>query len=163
MSALAQDVFQAARPRGPVLTRRDGLRIVRRFLRELQEHSLEVVLIPSKHWEIASKGGMIRAVQSENPEWYQEFCSQFRARRGGRTVRCDYCCLWHSKESPCSKGKKRKPPTYRQRRLFDTAIKRRDTIRGLNELLSGKCESEYARRLRDFIRRNWTQYMKDAA
>lgn len=159
MSALAQDIFRPARPRGPVLTRRDGLALVRRFLRELEQQSLEVVLIPSKHWEVAQQGGMIRAVQQENPEWYQEFCGLYRARRGGRTTRCDWCGLWHHKKSRCSKGKKRRPPAYRQKRLFDTSVKRRDTVRGLKELLSGQCQSVYAQRLRDFIRRNWTKYL----
>lgn len=159
MSALAQDLIQAPPVRGRALTRTEGLRIVRSFLRDLEQQSLEVVLIPSKRWEVARAGGKIRAVQSENPEWYQVFCAQYRAYRGGRTTRCDWCCLWHHKKSSCSKGKRRKPSALRPRRLFDTSIKRQDTIRGLNELLAGRCESAYAHRLRDFIRQYWTEYL----
>lgn len=161
MSALARDIFQPARPRGPVLTRRDGLRIVRRFLRELEENSLEVVLIPSKHWEVAQQGGKIRAVQSENPEWYQNFCGLYESRRGRYQAKCDWCCGVHDRRKNNRCLRRRRPTVYTRgrKRLFDTSIKRRDTIRGLNELLNGKCESEYAQRLRDFIRRNWTQYL----
>jgi hypothetical protein len=158
LSALAQDIFRPTRTTAPVLTRRDGLRIVRRFLRDLEEQSLHVILTPSKHWEVAEQGGKIRTVQYENPEWYQAFCCQYRAHRGSRTTRCDWCCQWHHKKSDCSKGKARKPRD-RQRKLFDASVKRRDTIRGLNELLRGDCKSEYAIRLRDFIKTHWSKYL----
>lgn len=161
MSALAQDLIQAPPVRGRILTRRDGLAIVRRFLRELEQQSLEVVLIPSKHWGIAGQGGRIRAVQTENPEWYQEFCGLYEARRGRYQAKCDHCGGIHDarKNKRCLRRKRVTVYTRRRKRLFDTAIKRQDTIRGLKELLSSRCESEYAHRLRDFIRRNWIQYL----
>jgi hypothetical protein len=157
MAALEKDLVQTV-PARPVLTRVQGLRIVRRFLDELESQSLEVVLIQSRHWEIAQQGGKIRAVQSQNPKWYRDFCELYPARRGVYTTLCDWCSRWHHKKSRCSKGKRRKPPIWRRKWLFDTAVKRRDTVRGLNELLDGRCESEYAKRLRDFIRENWLKY-----
>jgi hypothetical protein len=157
MSALAQSIVNAPPRVGP-LTRAQGLRLVRHFLQELESEQLEVVLVPSKHPEIAEKGGMIRAVSSENPKWYRDFCELYPARRGAYTMRCDWCRLWHHRKSKCGKGKRLKPTVFRRKRLFDTAIKRRDTVRGLNELLDGRCRSEYAKRLRAFIRENWTQY-----
>lgn len=38
-------------------------------------------------------------------------------------------------------------------RKFKTAIKRQDTIRGLEELIEGKCTTLYAERLRGYIER----------
>lgn len=75
--------------------------------------------------ECAMRGGMIRAVQSENVEWYRKFCAEHESNR---------------KDS------------YRWSK-FKTKVKRQDTRRGLQELIAGKCESYYAKDLQEFIRR----------
>ena len=91
------------------------------LLADLLDSRLEVVLIPSRDPECAMRGGMIRAVQERNAQWYREFCEQYPSHR-----------RWQNR-----KGR--------------TRIKRRDTIRGLNELIAGKCNSIYAQRLKEVI------------
>jgi hypothetical protein len=98
-------------------------RAAQKMLMELESSHLEVVLIPSRDHDCAMRGGMIRAVQYQNPAWYRSFCGIKESRRKD-------ILRW---------------------RKFKTAIKRRDTIRGLNELIRGGCSSLYARRLADFI------------
>ena len=98
-------------------------RKAKELLRELQDHYLEVVLIPSNDPECAMRGGMIRAVQEQNADWYREFCGLYESSRKDRL-------RW---------------------RKFKTLIKRQQTIRGLEELIAGKHESIYAQRLSSFI------------
>jgi hypothetical protein len=96
------------------------------YLLELDTNCLEVVLIPSRDPDCAMRGGKIRAVQSQNAEWYRKFCSEHESNRKDR--------LRWSK--------------------FKTKIKRAQTRTALLELISGRCESGYARDLREFIARD---------
>lgn len=93
------------------------------MLSDLQACRLEVILVPSRDPDCAMRGGMIRAVQEQNADWYRNFCKQFPSNR-----------RWQNR-----KGR--------------TKIKRRDTERGLRELIAGKCETQYAQRLHSFIER----------
>lgn len=95
----------------------------RTMLSDLLASRLEVVLIPSRDPDCAMRGGMIRAVQEQNCDWYRSFCREFPSNR-----------KWQNK-----KGR--------------TKIKRRDTERGLRELIAGRCETQYADRLSSFIAR----------
>jgi hypothetical protein len=98
-------------------------REAQKMLMELESSRLEVVLIPSKFPDCAMRGGMIRAVQESNTRWYRDFCSQYTCRR----------------------------KKLRRKRKHDTMIKREWTIKGLGELIRGRCETSYAHRLADFI------------
>lgn len=95
------------------------------LLDELDGSCLEVVLIPSQDAECAMRGGMIRAVQSQNAEWYRKFCEEHSSNRSDS---------WRWSK-------------------FKTKIKRQHTRRALNELIDGKCETPYAEDLRGFIQR----------
>lgn len=99
--------------------------LARDYLLELDSHCLEVVLIPSREHDCAMRGGKIRAVQEQNAEWYRKFCGEHESNRKDR--------LRWSK--------------------FKTKIKRQWTRRALNELIAGKCETYYARDLKEFILR----------
>lgn len=101
-------------------------RLAREYLLDLEANCLEVVLIPSRDHDCYMRGGMIRAVQTQNAEWYQEFCREHESLRKDR--------LRWSK--------------------FKTKIKRRWTIRALHELIAGKCETMYAKDLASFIKRH---------
>ena|SRR2546421_8149373 len=103
---------------------RGGLvKVAKVLLAELESSRLEVVLIPSRDPDCAMRGGMLRAVQEQNADWYQSFARQFESHRKDRL-------RW---------------------RKFKTKIKRNDTLRGLRELVEGNCDSVYAQRLKDFI------------
>lgn len=106
--------------------------LAREYLIELDSHCLEVVLIPSRDHDCALRGGMIRAVQEQNAEWYRKFCGEHESNRKDR--------LRWSK--------------------FKTKIKRANTRRALQELIAGKCESYYARDLRNFIERDRAEKRK---
>lgn len=71
------------------------------------------------------RGGMIRAVQSQNADWYRAFCKEHESNRKDR--------LRWSK--------------------FKTKIKRQLTRRALQELIAGKQETMYAKDLASFIQR----------
>lgn len=102
-------------------------KLAEEYLKELDGHVLEVVLIPSRDDDCALRGGMIRCVQSENAKWYRAFCLQHESSR--------------------NRVRRNKP---------DTLIKRQWTRRGLGELADGKCSTVYAHRLKRFIRR-WSR------
>lgn len=106
--------------------------LAKKYLLELDSHCLEVVLIPSRDHDCAMRGGKIRAVQEQNAEWYRKFCSEHESNRKDR--------LRWSK--------------------FKTKIKRRETRRALEQLIAGKCESPYAKDLRDFIERDKAEKRK---
>jgi hypothetical protein len=99
--------------------------LAQEYLLELESNYLEVVLIPSRDQDCAMRGGMIRAVQYQNAEWYRAFCAEHESNRKDRM-------RWSK---------------------FKTKIKRRETRRALSELIAGKCETPYARTLKDFIQR----------
>jgi hypothetical protein len=109
--------------------RHDWMRNLRRkariLLDELEGSCLEVVLIPSHDHECAMRGGMIRAVQTQNADWYRKFCGEHSSN-------------WKD--------------SWRWSK-FKTKIKRQHTIRALNELIDGKCATPYAKDLRGFIQR----------
>lgn len=95
------------------------------MLWELERERLDVTLAPSRLPEIARRGGKIRIINGTNPAWYRDFCRDYAP--SGRT---------HPRQ-------KKKPDTY---------IKRRHTLRALNELATGRCETEYAHRLLPYVR-----------
>jgi hypothetical protein len=101
------------------------------YLEELRASRLEVVLIPAR--SPRHSGHYVRAVQEQNPIWYQEFCGLFESARRDRL-------RW---------------------RKFKTKIKRRETLRGLSELAGGQCRTQYAGRLADFIER-WEEEIREA-
>ena len=94
------------------------------MLGELEHRRLRVVLIPSIYPEIARTGGKVRAVIERNPSWYREFCEQHPSCRT-------------------------KP---RQKRHFDTSVKRAHVIRALTEIRDRWIVSGYGRRLLPIVR-----------
>ena len=100
-----------------------GQKLYRQYLLELEANYLEVVLIPSRDHDCYMRGGMIRTVQYQNCQWYRAFCAEHESQRKDRN-------RW---------------------RKFKTKIKRRWTRRALKELISGKCETHYARMVQEFI------------
>lgn len=96
----------------------------REMLADLQSSCLEVVLIPSRDPDCAMRGGMIRAVQYQNADWYRKFCKEHPSNR-----------RWQNR-----KGR--------------TLIKRNWTIKGLNDLIEESPKTIYTERLRAFILRN---------
>lgn len=100
-------------------------RLAQEYLLELESNCLEVVLIPSRDHDCYMRGGMIRAVQSQNADWYRKFCGEHESQRKDRM-------RWAT---------------------FKTKIKRRETRRALKELIAGKQETMYAKDLASFIHR----------
>lgn len=129
------------------------------MLAELEAYSLRVVKVPAPDPRFTGHG--IRLVDEQNAEWYREFTAQYGKRRGVLSMRCSYCGSRHrrptKKERAAGELTRRCPPRRREgrreRRKPDTSITRADTVRGLNELLRGRCRTEYAKRLREFITR----------
>lgn len=78
------------------------------MLAELENSGLDVVLVPSRHWECARRGGMVRMSQNQNCQWYRELCSRNLSSR----VRCN--------------------------QALDTRIKRRNVIDLLQRLVKGR-------------------------
>ena len=146
MSAQVQRVNHSPSYMGEAARRIIRLRrAAERMLSELEGSRLEVCLIPSRDPDCAMRGGMIRAVQESNPEWYQDFCAQFTAKRRAHCRRCFRRCRCDKEE------RQRLRWRTRPRMLHDTLIKRQHTIRALKELVKGRCETIYANRLADFI------------
>ena len=101
------------------------LDLAEKYLHELENSDgLRVVLVPPR--EQTNIGGMIRAAESTNPDWYRRFAGQYMNVRG--------------------RGRKR----MRRPRTF---INRSDTIAALRRILAGKRSGVYAERLTDFIER----------
>ncbi|MFN3925671.1 MAG: hypothetical protein ACK4K6_18870 [Pseudarthrobacter sp.] len=57
---------------------RDALQAM---LDDLDSNRLDVILLPSRRYEVAIRGGMIRVVQATNPEWYRRLCADYPKRR----------------------------------------------------------------------------------
>jgi hypothetical protein len=74
-----------------------------------------------------NEGGMVRVAVSKNATWYRKFCGAHLSSR------------------------------KRRNNAPDTAIKRADTLRGLDELARGECRSTYARRLLEIAERRASQ------
>jgi hypothetical protein len=94
------------------------------MLDDLNANCLEVVLIPSHDPDCAMRGGMIRAVQYQNANWYRQFCKEHPSNR-----------KWQNR-----KGR--------------TLIKRNWTIKGLTDLIEGRNGTIYTQRLKSFMLRN---------
>lgn len=92
-------------PKGAVYLSASDRRALRSMLADLQNHRLEVTLAPSKHEEIAERGGMIRVVMDRNAPWYQRMCADFPSSR------------------------------KRDKRAPDTLIKREHTITALESMI----------------------------
>lgn len=88
---------------------------------QLRRNRLIVVLVPNQTDPHSPR--KLRAVESQNPAWYRDFCDSYQAR--------------------CSRP--------RNRTKSDTCIKRRNTIRALMEIETGRADSEYAIRLLPYI------------
>ena len=89
------------------------------MLGELMSQRLEVGLAPSQHPEVAQRGGKVRQVLSQNPDWYRKFAAQFTANRS----------------------------VPRTKLAHDTLIKRQDVLRTLQGLLGPGTFSSYAPKL----------------
>lgn len=92
------------------------------LLIELEGNCLEVVLIPSGDPDIAMRGGMIRAVQSANAEWYQDFCASYPSSRRRRRLNDN-----------------------------DTCIRRKTTVKALERIMEGKDGGIYGERLQPYL------------
>jgi hypothetical protein len=92
------------------------------LLMELENAHLEVVLIPSQDSDCAMRGGMIRAVQESNADWYRSYCDRYQSSRRRRSHKSD------------------------------TRIKRAHTVKALERVIRGQLDSAYAERLEPFIR-----------
>lgn len=108
------------------------LALLRGMLDELEEQRLEVVLVPSRRWEEARRGGCIRAVVGRNPEWYRKLCVRHVSSR------------------------------YRKSRKPDTRIKRQHVLRVLRRLVAGlPSTSPYVRDLVDLTRYARRDYIEE--
>jgi len=117
------NVKAKAKPKGE--KKGGGQRLYRDYLVELESNWLEVILIPSRDHDCAMRGGMIRAVQYQNAPWYRAFCAEHESSRKDRM-------RWSK---------------------FKTKIKRQLTRNALRDLIAGKCETPYAKMLKEFIQR----------
>lgn len=97
------------------------IRSAEQMLQDLLSGYLEVVLIPAP--DEAHSGHCVRAAQSVNAEWYQEFCSQYKSCTG--------------------RGRRRRsrPRTF---------IKRANTIKALEDIIDGRKTGIYIERLLSF-------------
>lgn len=59
------------------------------LLDDLAMLKLDVILVPSKNHEIALRGGMIRCVVCQNPQWYSRLCTAHQKRRIRRSLKAD--------------------------------------------------------------------------
>lgn len=84
---------------------------------DLENNRLDVTLLPSTHRDIASRGGMRRAVVSKNPAWYRQLCASYTRVH----------------PRPYGAGRLRKA-----RRSPDTILNRRDVLAVLYRLAEGQ-------------------------
>jgi hypothetical protein len=131
-------------------------RLASEMLAHLNHFHLDVTKGPAPNPAYTGHG--VRVVQGVNARWYREFCDMYQKRRGARTRRCDWCGYWHQhvKKKNAKRGKcgRKRPRQYKERKRTDTSIKRAHTVRGLEELMAGRCASMYAQILADFIERH---------
>ena len=83
------------------------------MLDELESNVLDVVLLPSRHWECSRRGGMVRTVQGQNADWYRKLCGKYSSSR------------------------------TRKNALHDTRIKRANVRSTLRVLTSGRKSCSY--------------------
>ncbi|MBE2200503.1 MAG: hypothetical protein IAE79_17945 [Anaerolinea sp.] len=99
---------------------------------ELLSSQLNVTLVPSPP-EFQPTHRHRRVVEERNPDWYRQLCRE-----------------WHSN---------RQRP--RRKRHGDTKIKRQHTLRALAELANGRCQTEYAQRLRPYVERETARFLQE--
>lgn len=93
------------------------------MLIELDSSRLVVNLVPNEVRAKYDRGMYLRKAVERNCDWYRDFCGEFAANRS-------------------------KP---RRRKHHDTLIKRRSTLRALNEISEGRADTLYAQRLLPFV------------
>lgn len=98
---------------------------------ELERSRLAVTLAPC--WgRYGDDGRKRRIVEDQNPTWYRRLCAMYQLNRS-------------------RPRRKRKP---------DTLIKRRHTLRALDEIWGGRVETEYAQRVYEFVRMETQKLIK---
>ncbi len=101
----------------------DQQQTARRMYDELAHTRLHVILVPDRH-QPDHPTRRLRAVETQNPAWYRRLCDTYPTNR----------------------------TRPRRGRKFDTAIKRRHTLRALLELATtGHARTEYAHRLLPYV------------
>ena len=108
--------------------------VARRMLRELENGYLEVCLTEAP--EVMHSGHKVRAVCSQNAHWYRNYCEKHTSCTGRGSRR------------------RKRPRTY---------IKRRNTIRGLRNLIAGIRIGIDAERLESVILREIAKRKRAAA
>lgn len=98
---------------------------------ELLSSRLDVALAPSSP-EHQPTHRCRRVVEERNPDWYRRLCREWQSNR-------------------------QRP---RRKRHGDTLIKRRHVLRALEELANGRCQTEYAQRLRPYVAREATKFLE---
>ena len=92
------------------------------MLGELENNRLEITLAPSADIENALRGKKIRTVMTMNAEWYRKFCADYPSSR------------------------------KRDKRTFDTAIRRHKTVDALKRMLKTKhADTVYGYRILAYI------------
>lgn len=98
---------------------------------ELLYSRLDVALAPSPP-EYQPTRRHRRVVEERNPDWYRRLCRDWQSNR-------------------------QRP---RRKRHGDTLIKRQHVLRALGELSNGRCQTEYAQRLRPYVQREAERFQR---
>lgn len=102
---------------------RHGRCLAKFMLDDLLSNQLEVCLVPGRDWQPGQASNKIRAVQTENAEWYRRFCRMYKSARKYKGTH------------------------------FKTAIKRRETVKALEGIVDRRSGGTiYAERLEEFIK-----------
>ena len=75
-----------------------------------------------------------RIVEERNPAWYRRLCRDYQS---------------HGRQRP------------RRKKHGGTLIKRSHVLRALEELANGRCETEYAHRLRPYVEQQTTRFLQE--
>lgn len=59
------------------------------MLDEMMYERLTVILVPSRHREIAIRGGMIRVAEQQNVYWYRQLCDRYQSTRRRKSFKSD--------------------------------------------------------------------------
>lgn len=100
---------------------------------ELLYSRLDVALAPSPP-EFQPTRRRRRIVEERNPAWYRRLCRDYQS---------------HGRQRP------------RRKKHGDTLIKRSHVLRALEELANGRCETEYAHRLRPYVEQQTTKFLQE--
>lgn len=106
-----------------------GLRDSARIMRHELEQTRLVVALAP--CQRGRQHQKIRVAEERNPEWYRRLCAAYPSQRS-------------------------KP---RQRKKSDTCIKRAGALRALREMENGRCETEYAQRLLEFVFEHYAAHL----